>query len=81
MLRKTLPRFGWKSVDHGIGVQLAVAGAKEMLTVSDAPPLVETQPSAVSALLDERAIGNCRSSAGGIPTALLAPGVRRILAG
>src|SRR5258708_2745928 len=38
--------------------KLAVAGAKESLTVSDAPPLVETQPSAVSALLDERAIGD-----------------------
>ncbi|PYX28412.1 MAG: hypothetical protein DMG80_16720 [Acidobacteria bacterium] len=41
-----------------LAFKLAVAGAKEMLTVSDAPALVETQPSAVSALLDERAIGN-----------------------
>jgi len=41
-----------------LSFKLAVAGAKESLTVSDAPPLVETQPSAVSALLDERAIGD-----------------------
>ena len=38
--------------------KLTVAGARESLTVSDAPPLVETQPSAVSALVDERAIGD-----------------------
>src|SRR2546423_6065212 len=38
--------------------KLAVAGAKESLTVSDAPPLVETQPSAISARVDERAIEN-----------------------
>ena len=36
--------------------QLAVAGAKEELTVSGNPQLVETQPSAVSSLIDERAI-------------------------
>lgn len=41
-----------------LSFKLAVAGARESLTVSDAPPLVETQPSAVSALLDERAIGD-----------------------
>jgi hypothetical protein len=41
-----------------LAFKLAVAGGREMLTVSDAPPLVETQPSAVSALLDERAIGS-----------------------
>ena len=41
-----------------LSFKLAVAGAKESLTVSDVPPLVETQPSAVSALLDERAIEN-----------------------
>ena len=33
-----------------------MAGAQETVTVSDAPPIVETQPSAVSAVLDERAI-------------------------
>ena len=41
-----------------LAFKLAVAGGREMLTVSDAPPLVETQPSAVSALVDERAIGD-----------------------
>ncbi len=37
---------------------LSVAGTQESLTVSAAPALVETQPSAVSTLLDERAIGD-----------------------
>lgn len=41
-----------------LSFKLTVAGTKESLTVSDAPPLVETQPSAVSALVDERAIGD-----------------------
>ncbi len=41
-----------------LAFKLAVAGGKETVTVSDAPPLVETQPSAVSALVDERAIGD-----------------------
>jgi hypothetical protein len=36
--------------------KLTVAGAKETITVSEEPPLVETQPSAVSAVVDERAI-------------------------
>jgi hypothetical protein len=36
--------------------KLAVAGATETVTVSGAPQLVETQPSAVSSVLDERAI-------------------------
>lgn len=35
---------------------LAVAGAQENVTVSAAPALVETKPSAVSTLLDERAV-------------------------
>jgi Carboxypeptidase regulatory-like domain/TonB dependent receptor len=39
-----------------IGFKLAVAGAKETITVSGAPSVVETQPSAVSSLIDERAI-------------------------
>ena len=37
---------------------LKVAGAQEQVTVSAAPPAVETQPSAVSTLLDERAIAD-----------------------
>ncbi len=36
--------------------KLKVAGPKEMITVSDAPRMVEMNPSSVSALLDERAI-------------------------
>lgn len=36
--------------------KLAVAGAQETVTVSSEPPLVETQPSAVSSLIEERAI-------------------------
>ena len=37
---------------------LTVAGAHESVTVSGAPALVETQPSAVSTLLDERAVND-----------------------
>ncbi|HZQ94856.1 MAG TPA: TonB-dependent receptor [Candidatus Sulfotelmatobacter sp.] len=37
---------------------LKVAGAQETLTVSAAPLLVETKPSAVSTLLDERAVND-----------------------
>jgi hypothetical protein len=37
---------------------LTIAGAQENVTVSSAPALVETTPSAVSTLLDERAIGD-----------------------
>ena len=38
--------------------RLTVAGAHESVTVSSAPALVETQPSAVSTLLDERAVND-----------------------
>ncbi|HKI00295.1 MAG TPA: TonB-dependent receptor [Candidatus Sulfotelmatobacter sp.] len=38
--------------------RLTVAGAQENVTVSAAPGLVETKPSAVSTLLDERALGD-----------------------
>jgi hypothetical protein len=37
---------------------LTVAVAKENITVSDAPALVETQPAAVSTILDERALND-----------------------
>jgi Carboxypeptidase regulatory-like domain/TonB dependent receptor len=37
---------------------LTIAGAQENITVSGAPALVETQPSAVSTLLDERALND-----------------------
>jgi hypothetical protein len=36
--------------------RLAVAGARETITVSSAPAMVETEPSAVSSVVDERAI-------------------------
>jgi hypothetical protein len=59
-----------------IEFKMAVAGAKETITVSGAPPLVETSPTAISSLIDDRAIG-------GLPLdgrrftdlALLTPGV------
>jgi hypothetical protein len=38
--------------------RLNIAGAHEQVTVSAAPALVETQPSAVSTLLDERALND-----------------------
>jgi len=38
--------------------RLTIAGVHEKVTVSGAPALVETQPSAVSALLDERAVND-----------------------
>ncbi len=38
--------------------RLSVASAQETLTVSAAPTAVETQPSAISALLDERAVND-----------------------
>jgi len=38
--------------------RLTVAGAHESVTVSGAPAVVETQPSAVSTLLDERAVND-----------------------
>ena len=67
-------------VDLGVTTEIefkmAVAGAKETITVSGAPPLVETSPTAISSLIDDRAIG-------GLPLdgrrftdlALLTPGV------
>jgi carboxypeptidase family protein/TonB-dependent receptor-like protein len=49
-------------VDVGAAVELefhlTVAGAQENVTVSGAPALVDTQPNAVSTLLDERAISD-----------------------
>jgi hypothetical protein len=38
--------------------RLTIAGVQEKVSVSGAPALVDTQPSAVSTLLDERAIGD-----------------------
>src|SRR5258706_7561511 len=49
-------------VDVGAAAELefhlTIAGAQEKVTVSGAPQLVETQPSAVSSLIDERAIAD-----------------------
>jgi hypothetical protein len=59
-----------------IAFKLAVAGAKETITVSGAPPIVETQPSAVSSLIDERAItGLPLNGRRFTDLALLTPGV------
>jgi hypothetical protein len=41
-----------------IEFHLTIAGAEEKITVSGAPALVETQPAAVSTLLDERALND-----------------------
>jgi Carboxypeptidase regulatory-like domain/TonB dependent receptor len=57
MSPQTTPRL---HVDVGgtseLEFRLPVAGAKESVTVSGEPPLVETQPNGVSSLIDERAI-------------------------
>jgi len=49
-------------VDVGAAAELefhlTIAGAQERITVSGAPQLVETQPSAVSTIVDERAIAD-----------------------
>ncbi|HZQ22191.1 MAG TPA: TonB-dependent receptor [Terriglobales bacterium] len=55
---------------------LKLAGVKESVTVSGAPPLVETQPSAVSSLIDEKAISDLPLNGRRFTDlALLAPGV------
>ena len=56
--------------------KLAVAGAREMVTVSDGPQLVETQPIAVSAMIDEQAISDLPLNGRRYTDlSLLAPGV------
>jgi len=56
--------------------KLLVAGGRETVTVSDGPILVETQPTAVSALIDERAIGDLPLNGRRYTDlSLLAPGV------
>lgn len=67
-------------VDVGAATELlfalVVAGAKETVTVSGSPLLVETQPSAVSALIDERAISDLPLNGRRFTDlALLTPGV------
>ena len=56
--------------------RLSMAGARETVTVSGAPPLVETVPSSVSAVVDERAINELPLNGRRFTDlALLAPGV------
>ena len=56
--------------------RLSIAGAKETVTVSGAPPMVETQPSSISALVDERAIADLPLNGRRFTDlSLLAPGV------
>ncbi|MBZ5705158.1 MAG: TonB-dependent receptor [Acidobacteriia bacterium] len=59
-----------------LAFKLSVAGVKETVTVSGAPQLVETQPTAVSSLLDERAINELPLNGRRFTDlALLTPGV------
>lgn len=59
-----------------VNFTLAIAGVKETVTVSGAPQLVETQPTAISALLDERAINELPLNGRRFTDlSLLAPGV------
>ena len=56
--------------------RLTLAGAQEAVTVSGAPPMVETQPSSVSAVLDERAVSDLPLNGRRFTDlSLLAPGV------
>jgi hypothetical protein len=56
--------------------RLSVAGAHENVTVSDAPALVETRASAVSTVLDERALSDLPLNGRRFPDLmLLSPGV------
>jgi len=56
--------------------RLTMAGAQEAVTVSGAPPMVETQPSSVSTVLDERAITDLPLNGRRFTDlSLLAPGV------
>ena len=55
---------------------LSLAGASETVTVSGAPPLVETVPSSVSTVVDEKAIGDLPLNGRRFTDlSLLAPGV------
>ncbi len=56
--------------------RLTLAGAKEAVTVSGAPPMVDTQPSSVSAVIDEQSIlGLPLNGRRFTDLSLLAPGV------
>ena len=59
-----------------IQFHLSLAGASETVTVSGAPPLVETVPSSISTVLDERAINDLPLNGRRFTDlSLLAPGV------
>jgi hypothetical protein len=59
-----------------VNFTLQIAGTKETVTVSEAPMLVETQPSGVSGYIDERTIGDLPLNGRRFSDlALLAPGV------
>lgn len=59
--------------------KLLVAGAKESVTVSGEPQLVETQPSAISSVIDERAISDLPLNGRRYTDlTLLTPGVTRL---
>lgn len=61
-----------------VDFHLSLAGAREQVTVSAAPTLVETQPSAVSTLLDERALNDLPLNGRRFSDlALLSPGVAK----
>ena len=77
MSAQTTPRL---HVDVGgtaeLEFKLAVAGVKESVTVSGEPPFVETQPSGVSSLIDERAVSELPLNGRRFTDlALLTPGV------
>ncbi len=77
MSPQTTPRL---HVDVGgaaeLDFKLAVAGTRESVTVSGEPQLVETQPSGVSSLIDERAINELPLNGRRFTDlALLTPGV------
>src|SRR5437868_8264174 len=59
-----------------LSFRLSLAGASESVTVSGAPPMVETVPSSVSTVIDERAINDLPVNGRRFTDlALLAPGV------
>lgn len=61
-----------------VDFRLTIAGAKETVTVSGSPLLVDTQPTALSAVIDERAISELPLNGRRFTDlALLAPGVTR----
>ena len=77
MSPQTTPRL---HVDVGgtaeLVFKLAVAGTKETVTVSGEPPLVESQPSGLSSLIDERAVNELPLNGRRFTDlALLTPGV------